>query len=84
MKSIRDLLTEEMDRALAEYPDHFHSPHEGISVIKEEYEELWDEIKKKPAKRSKKRMREEAVQLAAMAIRFIADLCPGRDGKYEW
>lgn len=51
----------------------FKSCHEGKSIIEEEFDELWDEIKMK--KRNKKAMREEATQLAAMAIRFIYDLC---------
>ena len=51
-----------------------HSYHEGISVIEEEYDELWDEIKLKPSKRDPKRLREEAKQVAAMALRFMIDL----------
>lgn len=50
----------------------FHSYHEGYAVIKEEYEELWDEIKKK--KPEKEFLYEEAMQLATMAIRFIIDM----------
>ena len=49
------------------------SGHEGYGVIKEELDELWDEIKVKP--QDKYRMRDEATQLAAMAIRFIVDVC---------
>ena len=49
----------------------FHSPHEGYAVIKEELDELWDEVK---TNGSKKRMKEEAIQVAAMAIRFCVDL----------
>lgn len=53
----------------------FHSPHEGIAVIKEEYDELWDEIKVKASCRDKAVMQKEASHLAAMAIRFLIDLC---------
>jgi hypothetical protein len=57
--------------------DHksFNSAHEGIAVIKEEYDELWDEIKKKPGSRSPEKMLEEAAQLGAMAKRLIVDIC---------
>lgn len=54
----------------------FHSPHEGIAVIREEFEELWDEIKKKQTDRSLTLMREECIQVGAMALRFLVDLCP--------
>jgi len=58
------------------------SEHEGYAVIKEEFEELWDVIKSKPlrfdrdgivARETSKR--KEAVQLAAMAMRFLIDCC---------
>lgn len=54
----------------------FASPHEGASIIREEYEELWEEIKKKPTDRSLVQMREECIQVGAMALRFLVDLCP--------
>ena len=52
----------------------FNSAHEGYSVILEELDELWDEVKKKDYIRSTIKMRNEAIQVAAMAIRFIEDL----------
>lgn len=51
----------------------FNSAHEGYSIILEEKDELWEEIKVKH--QSKNKMRKEAIQLAAMAIRFIVDVC---------
>jgi len=53
----------------------FHSGHEGYAVILEELDELWDEVKKRPSERNTQKMRGEAVQVAAMAIRFITDVC---------
>jgi hypothetical protein len=50
----------------------FNSFHEGYAVIREELDELWDEIK---GGQDKQRMREEAMQVGAMALRFMADLC---------
>lgn len=53
----------------------FNSSHEGYAVILEELDELWTEVRKRRTERDKNRMREECVQIAAMAIRFINDIC---------
>lgn len=53
----------------------FNSAHEGWAVIMEEVDELWEEIRKKRSARDRKRMREEAIQIAAMALRFAVDVC---------
>jgi hypothetical protein len=58
----------------------FHSAHEGYGVIKEEFDELWDEIKKKAIDRVPEKMQKEAVQLGAMAMRFIIDICMSENG----
>ncbi len=49
----------------------FNSTHEGYAIIKEEVDELWDGIKKND---DKKLLREEAIQIAAMAMRFCIDI----------
>jgi hypothetical protein len=64
----------EFRRASALYPP-FNSAHEGYAVLLEEVEELWDEVKKSPKKREPAKMREEAIQVAAMALRFLKDVC---------
>ena len=64
----------EFQRAIKYYRP-MNSYHEGYAVLKEEMEELWDEIKRKPTTRSKRRLQEEAVQIGAMALRFLYDLC---------
>ena len=43
--------------------------HEGYAVLKEEIEELWEMIKVDNYEEAEK----EAIQVAAMAIRFIID-----------
>ena len=48
----------------------FNSYHEGYAVLKEEVDELWDDIKGN----RRSGAREEAVQVAAMAIQFLIDL----------
>lgn len=50
----------------------FPSRHHGWAVLREEVDELWDEIKKREW--SYEKMRNEAKQVAAMAIRFMVDL----------
>jgi hypothetical protein len=51
------------------------SCHEGYAVILEEVDELWEHIRLKSNLRKKSEMRLEAIQIAAMAARFVVDLC---------
>jgi len=52
----------------------FNSPHEGYAVIKEELDELWDEVK---ANRGRfPEGAREAMQTAAMAVRYMVDVAP--------
>jgi glutamyl-tRNA reductase len=51
------------------------SAHEGWAIIREEIDELWDEVKKKPSERDTIAMYEELVQIAAMAQRMAEDIC---------
>ncbi len=56
----------------------FHSPHEGFAVLQEEVDELWAEVKAIKGGTSVARnpaLRKEAVQVAAMALRFLVDCC---------
>jgi len=52
----------------------FHNAHEGWGVIREEYLELEDEIRKKQKDYDFDKMRKEAMQLGAMALRFMIDI----------
>ncbi len=69
-----DLAIAELVKAQDKYPA-FHSNHEGYAVIREEVDELWDEVKKSKPFESNERLRKEAVQVAAMALRFLIDRC---------
>lgn len=60
--------------ALEKFPA-FNSAHEGYAVILEELDELWMEIKAHQRNRSNEAMRREAIQVAAMALRFIMECC---------
>jgi len=65
----------ELARAMEKHPP-VRVPHEGYAVILEELDELWDLIKKKDPPAGQ--MRKEAIQVAAMAVRFVLDLKPGK------
>lgn len=76
-----DILAEihkELDQAVAKFSP-MYSPHEGYAIILEELDELWEEVKKQYHVRSKPKMKKEAVQVAAMAMRFVLDLCEAPD-----
>lgn len=50
----------------------FNSPHQGWAVIREELDELWEHVRANTGADSAARV--EAVQIAAMALRYAADL----------
>lgn len=57
--------------ARAEHPA-MRSAHEGCALVREKLDELWDGVK---AKHDREKLGREAMQVAAMAIRFMEDLC---------
>jgi len=71
MKTTADiaaLLVAEADRG-----ERVHGPHptmhHSAAVLREEFDELWDEVKRDDLERAKF----EAVQVGAMAIRFLRE-----------
>jgi hypothetical protein len=54
------------------------SAHEGWAILREEVDELWDEVRKKPEQRHIGAMYHELVQIAAMAQRMAEDICDTR------
>jgi hypothetical protein len=60
-------------RKATEAHGKFNSAHEGYAVLAEELDELWAEVKRKD--RDMAAMRKEAVQVGAMALRFLVDVC---------
>lgn len=66
---IIEMIQAELESATEKFPPMV-SGHEGFAVILEELDELWHEVKHGP----RNRMREEAIQVAAMGARFFVDL----------
>jgi hypothetical protein len=69
-----ELVQHEVGSATAKFPP-FNSAHEGYAVLLEEVDELWEIVKLKQKNRDLSALRKEAVQVAAMAIRFLTDIC---------
>lgn len=67
-------IQDEFERATKKH-GAFNSAHEGFAILQEEVDELWDEVKKNGADRDYAKLRAEAVQIGAMAMRFIYDVC---------
>ena len=65
-------IEKEYNRAAALYRP-MNTPHEAYAVIKEEFDEFWDEVKRKNPDLPK--MRSQLIQVAAMAVRTIHDCC---------
>ena len=53
---------------------NFNSLHEAYGVMLEEFDELWDEIKKKTKDRDTDNLHKEIVQIAAMCQKLDFDL----------
>jgi hypothetical protein len=64
---ILDYVADEVKRSNTMFPNKFNSTHEAYGVIKEEFDEFWDEIKNDDLEK----MHIENVQLAAMCIKSL-------------
>ena len=74
MQTILNKVQSEVDQAKANWPP-FNSAHEGFAVLKEEVDELWDWVRVKQKDRNIELMKKEAIQVAAMAVRFATEVC---------
>ena len=70
---------DELDRA--EVWPAMNSAHEGYAVLLEEVDELWAHVRLNQGRRDIVAMRNEAIQVAAMAIRFAVDVCNEEVGR---
>lgn len=77
MKAL-DLINTELVMASAKHGP-FVSANVGCAIISVQYHELWEEVKKDPWERTVRlgspEAEKEAVRVAAMALRFLIDLC---------
>ena len=80
METLDKLLTDlraEVLRAMAKHKP-INSPHEGYAVIQEEVDELWDRVKIDKGRDWDARV--EALQIAAMGLRYVLDINPNGMG----
>lgn len=67
------MIKTELQAAMTMWPS-MHSPHEGFAVILEEVDELWEQVKVNQNRHDIAKMSTEAIQIAAMAARFVIDI----------
>lgn len=84
LPTIGNQLAEQLDdslhKAITKHAP-FNTAHEGYAVILEELDELWDEVRAwQPTDHRIPEMRKEALHIAAMALRFIKDVCDKEPG----
>ena len=80
LETVLNLVKCEVETAVVNWPQ-FNSAHEGYGVLKEEVDELWDCVKVKQKNRDLLKMKLEAIQVAAMAIRFAVEVCDEINGR---
>jgi restriction endonuclease S subunit len=68
------LIELELQRAKARFPNRINSFHEGYGIILEEFDELWDEIKKNETTRSPAMIQSEGIHVIITVIRMLQDL----------
>lgn len=73
MNTFVEHVSREIDAARSKHSP-INSLHEGYSVILEELDEFWDEVKKRSSQRDLDHAYEELVQIAAMAQRTAEDV----------
>lgn len=73
-----DEVRAELIRAYDNFPVDFRSAHEGVAFIEEEFIEFRDAAYW-PHKEETGDEEEEAMQLAAMCVRYLIDICYNED-----
>lgn len=71
---------DEVESAMKKWPP-YNSAHEGFAVLHEEFDELKAHVWTNQKHRDISEMRKEAYQIAAVAIRFVLDVCNEERGR---
>lgn len=71
---------DEVAKAKENWPP-FHSAHEGFAILLEEVDELKGHVWTNQKRRNLEEMRKEAIQVAAMAVRFASEVCSEECGR---
>lgn len=71
----------ELFQAVTAWPNPANSAHEAFAVLLEEVDELKEHVWTNQKRRDLVKMRAEAIQVAAMAIRFAAEVCSEERGR---
>lgn len=73
-------MRQELNQAMKNWPA-YNSAHEGLAVLQEEVHELAMHVYTKQKNRDLDAMKKEALQVAAVAIRFAAEVCTEERGR---
>lgn len=82
-RAVEDALVEvksEVAEAANNWPP-FNSAHEAFAVLLEEVDELKACVWTNQKRRDLRAMRKEAMQVAAMAVRFMTEVCDEQRGR---
>lgn len=80
VREVQAAVADELFAARLNWPE-FNSAHEGFGVLREEYKELDTHVLTNQKRRDLPAMRKEAIQLAAMAMRFAIEVCNEQVGR---
>jgi NTP pyrophosphatase (non-canonical NTP hydrolase) len=77
MRQVFEVVQQEIDKAISKFPTWPDDPLHALAVLGEEFGELTKEVLQsvyEPHKSNPGKVETEAIQTAAMAIRFLASL----------
>lgn len=80
LEQVGEAITDELLQAISKWPP-FNSAHEAFAVLHEEFDELKAHVWMNQKKRDLDAMKKEAIQVAAMAVRFASEVCDEERGR---